>query len=385
MSWFGRAFRAGTSSWFLQVSFAALAVSAPALAADWSLEFGASESLIFDDNLDLDENDRDAGLTSSTAFDLNLLATAKTYKMGLAPRVSVAKTFFEREPDDWSYFPAGTLFLSTWTKLTTYDLVASYSKSEASTNELVEGIITENVGDQINYAATGTITHKVNERNSLIWSNAASLVDYTLPSDDLVPALTVTSTGTWRHEVSELVSGNLTGSVQYYDPDSVTEDERLVYRATVGTNARLTKRLSVSGAVGAVLLDPFDDSLTADVIFNVGADYKLKTTNYTFSAARDLAPSQDGSLNDTYSARLGVSHQVNDLLTLGLSSSYAFQKDEEEGDSRAFTVSPSLNYQLSRDWTSSLSYRFIETEDETERAHSNAVTLTLSYGTFLLP
>ena len=68
MSWFGKAFLgAGTSSWFLQVSFAALAVSAPALAADWSLEFGASESLIFDDNLDLDENDRDAGLTSSTA------------------------------------------------------------------------------------------------------------------------------------------------------------------------------------------------------------------------------------------------------------------------------------------------------------------------------
>jgi hypothetical protein len=32
-----------------------------------------------------------------------------------------------------------------------------------------------------------------------------------------------------------------------------------------------------------------------------------------------------------------------------------------------------------------LSYRFIETEDEIERAHSNAVTLTLSYGTFLLP
>ncbi len=176
--------------------------------------------------------------------------------MDLAPRVSVAKTFFQREPDDWSYFPSGTLFLSKWTKLTTYDLVASYSKSEASSNELVEGIITEDEGDQINYAVTGTITHKVNERNSLIWSNAASLVDYTLPSDDLVPALTVTSTGTWRHEMSELVSGNLMGSAQYYDPDSPTVDERLVYRATAGINARLTKRLSVSAAAGAVLLDP---------------------------------------------------------------------------------------------------------------------------------
>ena len=80
-----------------------------------------------------------------------------------------------------------------------------------------------------------------------------------------------------------------------------------------------------------------------------------------------------------------MNHQVNDLLSLGLSSSYVFQKDEEEGDSRAFTISPSLNYQLSDDWSSSLSYRFIETEDETETAYSNAVTLSLSYGTFLLP
>lgn len=386
MSWVGSASRwVGTNNWFLQLSAVVLTVSAPALAADWSLKFGATESLTFDDNLDLDENNRDAGLISSTSFDLNLLATAKTSKIGLAPRVSVQKTFFSREPDEWSYFPSGTLSLSKWSKLTTYDLVASYSRSEASSNELVEGVITEDEGDQLNYAVTGTITHKLNERNTLIWSNAASLVDYTLPSDDLVPSFTATSTGTWRHDVTELVSTSLTGSAQYYDPDSATVDERLVYRATAGVNARLTKRLSVSAAAGAVLLDPLDDSPTADVIFNVGGDYKLKNTSYTFSAARDLAPSQDGSLEDTYSARLGVSHQVNDLLTLRLSSSYVLQNDEEEGDSRAFTVSPSLSYQLSRDWTSSLSYRFIHTDDETETAHSNAVTLSLSYGTFLLP
>ena len=386
MSWVGSASRwVGTSNWFLQLSAVVLTVSAPALAADWSLKFGASESLTFDDNLDLDENDRDAGLISSTSFDLNLLATAKTSKIGLAPRVSVQKTFFSREPDEWSYFPSGSLFMSKWSKLTTYDLVASYSRSEASSNELVEGVFTEDEGDQLNYAVTATITHKLNERNTLIWSNAASLVDYTLPSDDLVPALTATSTGTWRHDVTELVSTSLMGSAQYYDPDSSTVDERLVYRATAGVNARLTKRLSVSAAAGAVLLDPQDDSPTADVIFNVGGDYKLKNTSYTFSAARDLAPSQNGSLENTYSARLGVSHQVNDLLTLRLSSSYVLQDDEEEGDSRAFTVSPSLSYELSRDWTSSLSYRFVYTDNETETAYSNAVTLNLSYGTFLLP
>ena len=137
--------------------------------------------------------------------------------------------------------------------------------------------------------------------------------------------------------------------------------------------------------MGAVLLDPVDDSLTADVIFNVGADYKLKTTSYTFSAARDLAPSQDGNSMIRILRDWAISHQVNDLLTLGLSSSYVFQKDEEEGDSRALYSQPVAQLPAVGDWTSSLSYRFIETEDETETAYSNAVTLSLSYGTFLLP
>ena len=386
MSRFGRASRwIGATSWPLRVSLAALAVSGPALATDWSLKFGAFQSITLDDNLDLEEDDRDAGLTSSTAFDLNLLGLGKTYKMGFAPRVSIAKTFFSEEPDKWSYLPSGTLSLGTWTKLTTYDLVASVARSEASSNDLVEDVITTNEGDALTYAVTGTISHKVNRRNTISWMNSATLVDYTLPSDDLVPSVTLRTSGTWNREMSELISGNLTASAEYYDPDSLTVDERLLYRVTPGFNARLSKRLSVAGAAGVVMLDPEEGGLAADMIFNASADYKLKTTSYSLSASRDLSPDDDGSLNDRYSTRIGVSHQVNDLTTVGLFATYAWQTDAEGEESSAFTVSPTLNYQLSRDWTSSLSYRFVQTDDATETAHSNAVTLTLSYGTFLIP
>ncbi len=386
MSRFGRASRwIGATSWPLRVSLAALAVSGPALAADWSLRFGASQSLTVDDNLDLTEVDRDFGMTSSTAFDLDLQALAKTYRINLAPRVSVQKTFFSVEPDDWSYFPGGTLSLSKWTKLTTYDLVASFARSEASSDDLVEDVIRTNEGDQLTYAVTGTVTHKVNRRNALSWVNSASLVDYTLASDDLVPSMTLRTSATWSREMSELVSGNLTASAEFYDPDSPTVNERLLYRITPEFKARLTKRLSVAGAAGVVVLDPEEGGLEADIIFNASADYKLKTTSYSLSASRDLSPDDDGSLNDRYSTRIGVSHQVNDLTTVGLFATYAWQTDAEGAKSNALTVSPTLSYQLSRDWTSSLSYRFVQTEDETETAHSNAVTFSLSYGTFLLP
>jgi predicted porin len=111
----------------------------------------------------------------------------------------------------------------------------------------------------------------------------------------------------------------------------------------------------------------------------------LGIPNSSFSAARDLTPSQDGSLNDRYSTRLAVTHQVNDLTTLGVFATYSFQTDSDNEESSAFTISPSLSYQLSQDWSTAISYRYVQTEDDIEKAHSNAVTLSLSYGTFLLP
>ena len=210
-------------------------------------------------------------------------------------------------------------------------------------------------------------------------------MDYTNPSDDFVPFVSLRTSGTWRREITELVASNLTLSVEYYDPDSDTMDDRLVYRSTAGINARLTKRLSVAGALGAVLLDPDDGGLTADLIFNVSADYKLRHTSFSLLAARDLSPTQDGDLADRYSSRLSISHQVNDALSLGVFAAYSFQEDSDNEETSALTISPSINYRLSEDWSSSVSYRFIETEEDDERAHSNAVTLSLSYGTFLIP
>lgn len=40
---------------------------------------------------------------------------------------------------------------------------------------------------------------------------------------------------------------------------------------------------------------------------------------------------------------------------------------------------------LARDWNTSLAYRFTQTDDEGKLAYSNAVTLNLSYRTYLFP
>ena len=369
----------------MEVAAAVMALGVPALASNWSAEFTSTQALIFDDNVDLDQSHRDAGLTSSTSVNLDLLAKARTYKVEFTSTLGVQRTFFSQEPDDWSISPSSTVAFSKSSKLTTYDLLASFSMHEVSSNELVDDFVSVDEGDQLSFAISSAITTKVNERNSLIWANSANLVDYTEPSDDLVPFISLRTSGTWRRDITDLVASNVTLSAEYYDPDSATQDSRLLYRSTAGLNARLSKRLSVSGALGAVLLDPEDEGPTADVIFNVNAEYKLKDTSYSLVAARDLSPTQDGDLADRYSSRFSISHQFNDATAFGLYAAYSFQKDSDDNESSALTISPSISYQLSEDWNTSLSYRYIETDEEDEKAHSNAVTLSLSYGTFLLP
>ncbi len=376
---------AGAKFRLLQCVAVTIAVSTPALAADWSLKFGSSESLTLDDNIGLGEIERDTALSSSTAFNLNLLAKAKTYTIEFTPAVSVQKTFFNQNPTSWGYFPSATLALGKTSKLTTYDLVSAISREAASTNELIDGIVTSNKGDKLTYSVRGSISHRLSDRDTLTWSNSANMTDYTLASTSLVPSSTLSSSATWNRLLTELVTADLSGSAEYYKPDSLTVDGRIVYRTSASLNAKLTKRLSVSGMAGAVFLDPEGLGLTADMVFRLGADYKLKDTGFSLSAERNISPSQNGSLLDSYSTRFSVSHQVNDLVKLGMSGSYSFQYAADNTKSSALSLSPSISYQLAKDWSSTLSYRFIQSDSPTTSAHSNAVTLNLSYGTTLLP
>lgn len=375
----------GARSWLLRAGAAALVVSVPAVAADWSLKFGASESLSLNDNIDLTETERDAALATSTSINFDLLAKARTYELEFSPVLGLSRTFFTQTPDDWSHLPSATLAYRKFTKLTDYDLSASFARTEASSDELLDGIISTNEGDQLTYTVGATATHRVNRRNTLIWANTASLVDFTIPSDDLVPYVDFNSTGTWRRQLTERADADLSAGVEYYDPDSDVDSAAIAYRSGVGLNARLSGRLSVNGRVGIVAWDPEDSGLTLGPTFNVAAAYKLKETSYALSAGLDLSPDKDGELHNALSSSVSVSHQVNDLLNLGAAATYAYQFPDGEPDASVFTISPSLNYRLSEDWTSGLSYKYVQSDDAGILAHSNAVTLTLSYGTVLLP
>jgi hypothetical protein len=356
---------------------------APAFAGDLSLKFGSFETIKLTDNLELSESNRDAALTTSTGFSLDMLNLGKTYKMEFTPGLSIQRTFFDEDPSGWKYYPSAGLAFSKSTKLTTYDLTASVSQSQATTNDLVEDIVTTNKGDRLDYSVGASISHKLNNSDFVSWSNFGRVTDYTLTSPSLVPYREFTSEARWHHQLSELIATDLVGSANYYDPDFGSG--RRLYRSSLGVNARLTKRLTIDGTVGAIFLETDDSGLTVDALLSMAATYALKDTILNASISRSISPGINGNLLDSYSARLGATHQVNDLTSVGISTGYTLQSSNGGSKSSAFSISPSLKYQLAPDWSSVVAYQFTHTNGKITSAYSNAVTLSLSYNTTLLP
>ena len=376
---------------------AVIVLSGPALAADWTLKFGASETASVNDNIDLTVDNPDTALQTNANYSFDLLGKAHTYEIEFAPTLGLQRTFFADTASDTqplSYYPAATLDLRKFGPRDTIALHASMARSDANSNNLVQDVITSNQGYQLSSNLSATVTHKVNATNSLEWTTAATRVDYSDPSTDLVPSLDVTSTGTWHRKMSQLIDANFALGAEYYDPNSTIDGTSLIMRSTVGADAKLSRRLSVAGNVGVVVEDNKNSGMTVGPTFNLSADYKLKTTSFSVSAGLDLSPNTDGTLQNTLSTSASVSHQVNDALSFVLSAYYSKQAafgsmgsgtTASTATSSAFGITPALNYQLSRDWNSSLSYQFTDSMETTGSARSNAVNLTLSYGYLLIP
>ncbi|MCE7897521.1 MAG: hypothetical protein DYH19_12230, partial [Gammaproteobacteria bacterium PRO8] len=105
--------------------------------------------------------------------------------------------------------------------------------------------------------------------------------------------------------------------------------------------------------------------------------------------SHDIEPSGDGQLRTRNRASVGVTYKATELTTLGLAVDYTDNYDyglsgstEEDNDeeSRYYSVRPSVAWQIAEDWDLVGEYRFRHKAFEGgDSATSNAVLLTLRY------
>ena len=196
----------------------------------------------------------------------------------------------------------------------------------------------------------------------------------------------------FRHLLSE--TDQISISMFYSDYDASDIDSNT---STVGTNLNYTKLLSdywraeTSAGFRRSKLER-DTAGSTDTDHESGGllDISLtrtgETRDFRFNVSRSINPSSIGVLNQTDSLGVSFIQRWSERLSSSMSASWSSREtvgsQQASNDRDLIRASARLDYRMSRHWSLSGEYRFIEQEfDETSnQAESHAALISLRYG-----
>ncbi len=114
--------------------------------------------------------------------------------------------------------------------------------------------------------------------------------------------------------------------MQWYQADDpLNQTEFLIYKNTVGTDAKLTRRFSITANAGAALIDNYkadplfpalgrDRTMVYGFIGDFSLEYKpFSDTTFNFFLAQDVFTDDLGDLRATQSARFALNYKISDI------------------------------------------------------------------------
>jgi plasmid stability protein len=247
--------------------------------------------------------------------------------------------------------------------------------------------------DRISYGAGGGFIHRWTRVDDLALNAWADRVDFTETATGVTPYTYVELDGVWTRRLTRRVDGRMRVSAAHFRSDDDTA-RRLIYNATLGTNVRATRRLTLDANAGVAVIDQrtgeaADASLDqSDRSAGFIGDFNLlftprRDTTMTLNLSQQVSPDSLGDLRTAQVASGAVDYLINHRSSLNLFGAFTNSTEAAEGGGsrRTWTVSPSYRHALSRTWDLELSYRWIKSDD----AQSNSALLTLSHRGTLLP
>jgi hypothetical protein len=183
--------------------------------------------------------------------------------------------------------------------------------------------------------------------------------------------------------------------VGYFESEGEGETSRLIHELALGANIRGTRRLTLDGNAGISIINPRQSgaatvggSSGSDVSVGFVGDLSLTYTPWadtimTVAVSQDISPDALGDLRTLRVARGSASYQINERSSLNVLGAFTTStpSGEDEDSRQAWTLSPTYNYEITRDWSLALSYQWTKTD----AAVSNSAFLTLSHNGAILP
>ena len=365
-----------------------------AFAADVSIKGSLNQTVEGSDNYFLVNTPSGTTFKSLSSVNLDVLA-----------RTPTTRYLFDSNYSYYNYFGAGaadtTLTHGTpasarfqidhTTELAKYNLAASWSRDDLASTLLTQTGVVSAHGTVDVFRINGGVTRDLSRLDSISWTAQASRATYTDSTE--TPYKDVTTTALWNHLLSPTTT--LTGSVMFdwFSADDSANSQRLFWQIMTGFQSQLTKRLTISGSIGGVFANAYQNGSTAPIIpstlqiqpgaardwvGNIGAKYQLlKTTTVSFTAAQSVFPTILGNLQKSSTVGALITHDINPLSYVSFSTQFAHTLSFGT-EANFLSAQIAYGYKLTREWRTRLSYTYRQRMDDTGTARSSTVLLSLT-------
>jgi hypothetical protein len=378
------------------LAFALAASASQAWAGDWSIQAVISQELNAAENRALREDSAGVsfGLISNTALDFRYAMPDGSFN--ISTDLTNYLFFGEADEDgDNDYLPHLGIQLIKSGRRDTVEFTADYQLANVGLTDingtpefLLDDVPVDTIRDTL---SAGLVwTHKIDNRDTLVFSNLISSVSYNDPvgtDND-----SINSTLEWERKLSQRTTLSLTGGVNLLMLKDGPGTDRYIYSVDGEIATRLTKRLTLTAGAGIDLNntevpdrpDP-DLSLTSD--FSFGLEYALKTLKIGFDADYGLAQGPLGDFREELTAAVTVDKTINDRSSLSVKASIAmFEDDLGGGIGSDYTLffSPTYSLALTDEWTMKAGYRYT-LKNAGFSADSNLVFVSMTRDFTVLP
>ncbi len=372
-------------------------------AAEWAIDGGIKQDFSYDDNVRMLENKQGSFIYEIIPV---LNASYSTLNSEIAASASYGYQLYEAIPtfnrDTQNYTLSGNYF----SERTTYSLSANYNKAPARNTADTDTGINATNADKTSWSVDPVISYRISPKDTL--SLQASYAETLYSSDQFVSNIGGFSDNTnalldlgWTRQWSERFSAGL--SVIYYhyesEPTLLQLSNNIVsdsYGVNFASSYAISQNWQLIFNLGYRYTDtkntlniidqPFDQA-SHGFITDSSLIYNGGVLTATVNVYQTLMPSGQGQLNQQSGVNLTFGYDFTQRLSAGLQASYLYSKPiggvrEILGQERQnITVTPSINYQLTADWTISANYRY-RLQDNKQLgyvADSNTIMLTLGY------
>lgn len=365
----------------------------PSQSAEWSLSGSVNQSLGYDTNVRMRE-EKQGSFEYKIIPELNFLhKTDVTEIKANASYGTQIYTDIENLNQDIQRYGLNGLYK---TENIDWGLSGGYSVTPTRNTALQDTGDFESSSNNNSWSVSPFMTYRINETDSLNLTPSYTESSFTGSPSNFRNNNTINANLAWQHLWTEQYSSALSLFYSTYDSQgSSSQGGTQINFDSIGANFSNTYALSenwkLSGTIGLRHTESEANSVKSSS-FGFLADTSVEYTGENFSSginfSRSLKPSNQGQLQEQSRVGFDFSYKLAERLSASFNTSYQEStriNETDQGTRKNITVQPSINWQMTPDWTLTGSYRY-RTQDRTQNnaasnitVDSNLFMLTINY------